>query len=89
MVYLPQAVNRALMKPTKPNRLQTFAVCWAVAACSYLIDCLIVSTLDHPPNVPWIALGAYSGVGILFTLGFLVAPILLAIFDRIDSQPRR
>jgi hypothetical protein len=77
------------MKSTKSNRLQAFAVCWAVAGSSYLIDCLIVSTLDHPSNVPWIELGIYSGIGILFTVGFFIAPVVMVISDRIGSQPRR
>jgi hypothetical protein len=77
------------MNTAKSNRLQIFAVCWVVAGTSYLIDCLIVSTLDHPANVPWIELGIYSGIGILFTLGFLIAPIAIAIFARVGSQPRR
>jgi hypothetical protein len=76
------------MKSTKPNHLQLFAVCWVVGGSSYLIDCLIVSTRDHPPNVPWIELGMYSGVWSLFTLGFFVAPVLIAIANRIDSRPR-
>jgi hypothetical protein len=77
------------MKPTKSNRFHTFAVCWAFGAISYLTDCLIVSTRNHPPDVPWIERGIYSGIGILFTVGCFVAPILMAISDRIDSQPRR
>lgn len=39
------------MKPTKLNRFQTFAVCWGLGGVSYLTDCLIVSTFDHPPDV--------------------------------------
>jgi hypothetical protein len=56
---------------------------------SYLTDCLIVSTFDHPPNVAWIERGIYSGIGILFTVGCFVAPIIMTVSERIDSQPRR
>jgi hypothetical protein len=78
-----------LASAIKLNRFKTFTVCWAFGVISYLTDCLIVSTFDHPPDVPWIERGIYSGVGILFTVGCFVAPILMAISDRIDSQPRR
>jgi hypothetical protein len=77
------------MKPTKLKRFQTFAVCWVFGAISYLTDCLLVSTFDHPPDGPWIERGIYSGIGIFFTVGCFVAPIVMAISDRIDSQPRR
>jgi hypothetical protein len=77
------------MKPTELSRFRTFVVCWAFGAMSYLADCLIVSALDHPSDVPWIERGIYSGIGILFTVGCFAAPILIAISDRIDSQPRR
>ena len=69
--------------------MSSIVVCWAFGAISYLTDILIVSTFDHPPDVPWIERGIYSGIGILFTVGCFVAPILMAIFDRIDSQPRQ
>jgi hypothetical protein len=78
-----------VMKPTKLNSFQTFAVCWGLGVISYLTDCLIVSAFDHPPDVAWIELGIYSGIGILFTVGCFVAPVLMAVSDRIDSQPRR
>jgi hypothetical protein len=77
------------MKPTKLSRFRTFVVCWAFGAMSYLTDCLIVSALDHPPDVPWIERGIYSGIGVLFTVGCFVTPILIVIAERIDSQPRR
>jgi len=77
------------MKPTKLNRFQTFAAFWGLGAVSYLTDCLIVSTFDHPPDVAWIERGIYSGIGILFTVGCFVAPIIMAVSERIDSQPRR
>ena len=77
------------MKPAQLNRFQTFAVCWGLGAISYLTDCLIVSTRDHPPDVPWIERGIYSGIGIFFTVGCFAAPILMAVSDRIESQPRR
>ena len=76
------------MKPAQLNRFHTFVVCWGLGAFSYLTDCLIVSTRDHPPDVPWIERGIYSGFGILFTVACFVAPILMAISERIDSQPR-
>jgi hypothetical protein len=77
------------MKPTKLNRFRTFFVCWGLGGISYLTDCLIVSTFDHPPDVAWIERGIYSGIGILFTIGCFAAPIVMAVSDRIDSQPRR
>lgn len=77
------------MKPPQLNSFQTFAVCWAFGVISYLTDCLIVSTRNPPPDVPWIERGIYSGIGILFTVGCFVAPIVMAISDRIESQPRR
>lgn len=77
------------MKATKLNNFQTFAVCWGLGVISYLTDCLIVSAFDHSPDVAWIERGFYSGIGILFTVGCFVAPIVLAVSDRIDSQPRR
>jgi hypothetical protein len=78
-----------VMKPTKLNSFQTFAVCWGLGVISYLTDCLIVSAFDHPPDVAWIERGIYSGIGILFTIGCFIAPIVKAVSDRIDSQPRR
>jgi hypothetical protein len=83
-----QIKESTVMKPTKLNRFQTFVVCWTFGAISYLTDCLIVSTRDHPPDVPWIERGIYSGIGILFTVSCF-APILVAISNRIDSQPRQ
>jgi hypothetical protein len=77
------------MTSIKLNRFQTFVVFWAFGATSYLADCLIVSALDHSSDVPWTGRGIYSGIGILFTAGCFVAPILMAVSDRIDSQPRR
>jgi hypothetical protein len=77
------------MNPSQLNRFHTFAVCWAFGIISYLADCLIVSTRNVPPDVPWIERGIYSGIAILFTVGCFVAPIVMAISDRIDSQPRR
>jgi hypothetical protein len=75
------------MKSTKLTRFQTFAVCWAFGAISYLTDCAIVSTRAPPPDVPWIERGIYSGIGIVFTVACFVAPILMAISERIDRQP--
>jgi hypothetical protein len=77
------------MQATKLNRFQPLVVCWAFGAISYLTDCLIVSTRDLPPNVPWIERGIYSGIGFVFTVGCFIAPILMAISDRIYGQPRR
>jgi hypothetical protein len=69
--------------------VKTYAVCWAFGAISYLTDCLIVSTRDHPPDVAWLEWGLYSGIGFLFTVGCFIAPILVAISERIGSLPRR
>jgi hypothetical protein len=65
------------MKSTKSNRFQTLVVCWAFGGISYLTDCLIVSTFDHPPDVPWIERGIYSVFGIVFTVSCFVAPVSL------------
>ena len=74
------------MKRRKLSRFGFFCACWTVGALSYLSDCLIVSTFDHPPDVPWLERGMYSGIGIIFTIGCFVAPIFEAISDRIGDR---
>ena len=68
--------------------LRDFIRWLSIGAGLYLLDCF-VATLEHEaPDVPWIARGVRAAYLFFGTCGWLLAPLIFAIKERIDTQPR-
>jgi hypothetical protein len=71
------------MKPLKSKRA-VFCGLLILSAVFYLVDCLVVSTFNSHPDLPWIERGIYarSPAGILTTASVLVAAFWILIFGK-------
>jgi hypothetical protein len=57
----------------------------------YLVDCVVVTLVDKAsPDQPWYERGFCAGgpFGMIFTVGWLVFPVLWLISRRIKTRPR-
>lgn len=66
--------------------LRDFIRWLSIGAGLYLVDCL-VATLEHEaPDAPWIARGVHPAYLFFGTCGWLLAPLIFAINERMDTQ---
>ena len=76
-----------IMTPTgiKLRSFRDFLGWLIIGGCLYLIDCLI--TYDRP-DVPWIERGMRLGLFPFLVVAWILGPLIQAVKERIDSQPR-
>jgi hypothetical protein len=55
-----------------------------ICIASYIVDCFLGPQHE---GIPWIERGVFAGPWFLFTVSLVLAPVVLAIRNRIDSQP--
>ena len=80
-----------MFKFKSKRRLRLFYEWLALGGLFYVVDCLVVTYAGQTrPDLPWYERGIYAGgpAGILFTIGWLMFPLIRRIFKRINTRPR-
>jgi hypothetical protein len=75
----------------KSRRFKFFYRWLIVGVFFYLVDCLVVTSVDKTSlDLPWFERGIYAGgpFGIMLTVTWLMFPVGRLIFKRIQTRPQ-